>query len=210
MDELFRNFTNQTGIELPKNILKNYLNGKNNNSEFARLFKSNFTSINEESKPHINILISEEFVLEILKLKDIFPKHKRCELLFQELNNHDIFYEGKKMIPDLNSEKLLIEEILCHSNDYDYTKNRFKFPLIQKAYENLNSNYLLMKVILILSGDCGGESGIIVRGKNVGFDIGYQHDQSSQIEFNGMTYEYNGYFFENYERLHKPIIENFR
>jgi hypothetical protein len=211
MEETFNYFTHHTGIELPKNILKNYSKGKNNKSEFVRLFKSNVDSIKKGSSATLSVLISEKFVLEILKIIDRIPKQVRYNILFEKLEMYDkSFYNKKRMIPSLDSEKLIIEEVLCYLNDYDFKANRFKFPLIQEAYENLNSNYNEMKVILILYGDCGGEGGIIVRGKNVGFDSGYPHGESSEIKFNGEIIEYDGYFFENHERLHKPIIENFK
>ncbi len=209
-EELFDYFFKHTSIQIPKNVLKSYQKNQNKNSQFIRLFKSQIASIRKGSTDHLSVLVSEKFALEILKIIDEIPSQKRYNVLFHKLEMYDpSFYNGKKMIPSLDSVKLIIEEVFCYLNDYDFKENKFKFPLIQKAYENLKSNYNEMKVILILYGDCGGEGGIIVRGKNIGFDSGYPHGESSEIEFNDITYEYKGYFFEKYEKLHKPILENF-
>lgn len=208
IEELFNYFTEQTEIQIPQNIKENYLNDRNNNSEFVRLFKSNFDSIKKDNYPDLRILISERFAIEILKLIYNYPKQERYNILFQELEMYDIFYKGKKMANNLDSEKLLIEEILFYVSHYDYRKNQFKFPLIQRAYKNLDSNPDEMKVILILYASCGGEGGIIVRGKNLGYDSGYAYHESSEIEFNDEVFEYDGYSSEKQERIHKPILEN--
>jgi hypothetical protein len=209
IEKLFSDFITQSGIEIPQNILSNYKNGENNNSDFVRLFKLNFDSV-QKLNPELRILISESFVLEILNLINKFPKQNRFDILFQELENYDNFYNGKKMQIDLDTKKLLTEDLLYYVNDYNYNDNRFKFPLIQKAYENLDSNPEVMKVILILYADCGGEGGIIVRGKNHGFDTGYLHDEFSTIEFEGTIVEYDGYTKQSYERLHKVVILNLK
>ena len=209
IEKLFSDFITQSGIEIPQNILRNYKNGENNNSDFVRLFKLNFDSV-QKLNPELRILISESFVLEILKLINEFPKQNRYDILFQELESYDNFYNGKKMQIDLDTEKLLTEDLLYHINDYNYNDNRFKFPLIQKAFENLDSNPEVMKVILILYADCGGEGGIIVRGKNLGFDTGYLHDELSTFEFEGTIFEYDGYTKQNYERLHKVVTLNLK
>lgn len=210
VQELFSHFTSQTGIEIPFNVLKIYSDGKNNNSNFIRLFRSDVENLKKGILPELRILISEKFALKILKLINKYPVQDQYDVLFNNLELYDPIYKGKKMKEGLHTEKLLIEEIFYMVNDYDYTKNSFNFPLIQEAYQNLDSNPEIMKVILVLSGDCGGESGLIVRGKNLGYDTSYTHGESSEIEFKGQTYEYDGYLFENYERLHKLIIENFK
>ncbi len=210
-EELFDYFHKHTSIEIPKNIVKSYETNQNQNSQFIRLFKSQIESIKRGSKPELSILISENFVLEILKIIEGIPIQERYDMLFQKLEVYDTsFYKGRKMTLSLDSVKSIIEEILCYLNDYDYKENRFKFPLIQKAYEKLTSDCNEMKVILILYADCGGEGGIIVRGKNIGCNSGYPFNESSEIEFNGETIEYSGYFFEEHERLHKPVIKNFK
>lgn len=211
VQELFNYFTSQTGIEIPLNVLKIYSEGKNNNSNFIRLFKSHVEHLEKGILPELRILISEKFAFEILNLINKYPVQDQYDVLFSKLELYDLFfYKGKKMKEGLHTEKLLIEEIFYIVNDYNYKKNIFNFPLIQEAYQNLDSNPEVMKVILVLSGDCGGESGLIVRGKNLGYDTLYTHGESSEIEFNGQTYEYDGYLFENYERLHKIIIESFK
>ncbi|WP_396147913.1 hypothetical protein [Flavobacterium sp.] len=208
IEELFNYFTEKTEIQIPQNIKENYLNDRNNNSEFVRLFKSNFDSEKKDFNPILRVLISERFAIEILKLIYDYPKQERYNILFNELEIYDIFYKGKKMASSLDSEKLIIEEVLYYVDHYDYKKNQFKFPLIQQAYKNLDSNPDIMKVVLILHGSCGGEGGIIVRGKNLGYDSGCVHGESSEIEFNEEVFEYEGYSFEKYERIHKPILEN--
>lgn len=210
VQEQFNYFTSQTGIEIPLNVLKIYSEGKNNNSNFIRLFKSHVEHLEKGILPELRILISEKFAFEILNLINRYPAYDRYNILFNSLELYDPIYEGKKMKEGLHTEKLLVELIFYLVNDYDYAKSSFKFPLIQEAYQNLDSNPEMMKVIFVLSGDCGGESGLIVRGKNLGYDTWYTHGESSEIEFNGQTYEYDGYLFENYERLHKLIIENFK
>lgn len=210
-EELFNYFYKHTSIEIPKNIIKSYKKNQNQNSEFIRLFKYQIESLKKGYIPELSVLISEKFALEILKVIDETPIKERYNDILQKLEMYDTsFYNGKKIFPSLDSIKLIIEEVFGYLSDYDFKNNRFKFPLIQKAYENLNSNYNEMKVILILYGDCGGVGGIIVRGKNIGFDSGYSNLESSQIEVNGETIEYDGYLFEKHERLHKPIIENFK
>lgn len=209
-EKLFDFFHKNTSIEIPKNIVKFYEKNQNQNSQFIRLFECQVESINKGNKPDLSILISEKFVLEILKIIEEIPVQERLNILFKKLEMYDnSFYKGKKMTPSLDSIKLIIEEILFYLNDYDYKENKFKFPLIQKAYENLKLDYNEMKLILILSADCGGEGGIIVRGRNVGFDSGYPHSEFSEIEFNGEIIQYRGYFFEKHERSHIPVIENF-
>lgn len=203
----FELFTRHTGIDIPKNVINCYL-GKYGNYEFIRLFKANFDSIEKDYYPELRVLISEKFVLEILKVIYSFPKEEIYNTLFSNLEMYNSFYEGKKMTNSLDSEKLLIEELLYFINDYDYRKNQFKFPLIQKAFENLDSNPNVMKVILILYGSCGDEGGIIIRGKNLGYDSSLAHGESSEIEFNEEVFQYEGFSFEKFERIHKPILEN--
>lgn len=207
MEQLFNDFTEETGIRIPQNIKELYLDSNNSSSEFVRLFKANFQS---SKNPQLSILISEKFVLEILNLINNYPENDRYGLLFRDLETYDTFYKGKKMKPDLDSEKLLIEEILYYVSHYDYKNNQFKFPIIQRTYEKLNSNQDLMKVILILYGSCGGEGGIIVRGENVGHDCGYAHGEMSEIKMYEDTIEYRGYSSIAYERSHLAILENHR
>jgi hypothetical protein len=203
---LFKYFTDQSGIQIPKNVLQIYLSGKNNNSEFFRLFKSHIDSLKRGSVPDLSVLISEKFVNEILTLIHKYPYENRTTILFQEV--YDYQYKGREIEIGKDVEDFVIEEILYSVNDYNYKENRFDFPLVQEAYQNLGSDTEQMKVVLLLWGHCGGEGGLIVRGKNVGYDTGYTHDESSQIEFNRKIYEYKGFLFEKHEELHKPIPEN--
>lgn len=45
MNNKFEYFAEKTGIEIPQNVLNHYLNGKNSNSEFIRLFKSQIDDV---------------------------------------------------------------------------------------------------------------------------------------------------------------------
>lgn len=204
--KLFDYFTDQTGIQVPENVLQTYLNGKNNNSEFLRLFKFQIDSLEQGSAPDLRVLISEKFANEILTLIHKYPYEKRTTVLFQEV--YDYQYKGReiKIEPDVGD--FVIEEILYNVIDYNYRENRFDFALVQEAYQNLGSDPEEMKVVLILWSHCGGEGGLIVRGKNVGYNTGYTHGESSEIEFNTKKYEYDGFLFEENERLHKPISEH--
>lgn len=204
-NELFNYFTQETGIEIPQVIVKHYLNGNNNNSQFIRLFKSEIESVKNGNYPHLNVLISEKFAKEILKLIFEHSYNERITTLFQKIFDYNNYGKGIKI--DTSIEDFVIDEILYSIVDYNYRNDSFDFPIIQKAYENINSDHNEMKVVLVLSVDCGGEGGIIVRGKNEGFDINYSHTESLDLEFNGKKYEYKGFVFEEYEKLHQPIIE---
>ncbi|TXD80880.1 hypothetical protein ESY86_20495 [Subsaximicrobium wynnwilliamsii] len=208
MEELFNDFTNQTGIELPQSIIKYYLDGRNSNSQFVRLFKSNFDSVEKRKYPYLKVLLSEMFAREILTLIHEYSYDERINDLFYEIYNYH--YKDKQIIFDTNKEDFVIDEIFYATIDYNYKKNQFKFPLIQNAYEKLDSNPEFLKVILILHGSCGGDGGIIVRGKNIGYDSGYIHGEKTEVEFNDKIFEYNGYSFENYEKIHKVIEEKFK
>ncbi len=203
---LFRYFKKKTGIEMPQNILSLYKNNKNSNSEFIRLFGSHVNSMKKNNQPELRVRISEEFAMEILKLIHEYPLEERVNSLLQEI--YDLYYEGRKISIDTSEEKCVAEEILYWVEDYNSKENRFSFPLIQRAYENLGSNPQNINLILILWAHCGGEGGIVVRGKNIGYDAGYTHGESSEIEFNGKTFEYEGYLSENLEKPHRLTQEN--
>ena len=206
--ELFNYFEKQTKIQIPQNVQEYYLNGDNYNSQFIRLFKSQIDSVKRGDYPYLSVLISEKLAKEILKLVYEFSYDERITTLFQKVLNYNNYKKDIKF--DTSVEDFVIEEILYSTIDYNYKEDKFDFPLIQKAYENINSNHQELKVVLILWADCGGEGAIIVRGKNTGYDTGYPHSESTEIVFNEKTYEYRGFLFENYEKLHKPIIENFK
>jgi hypothetical protein len=202
--ELFNYFTKQTEIQIPQNVLKYYVNGGNNNSEFIRLFKYQIDSLEKGYNPELSVFISEKFAKEILTLIHEYSYEERTTTLYQEIFDNKSY--GKELKFDTNIEKIVIEEVLYSVTDYNYKENRFKFPLIQKAYQNVNSNPEEIKVVLVLWSDCGGEGGLIVRGKNIGYDTAYSHSETSEIEFNGKTYEYQGFLSEECERLHKLIL----
>ena len=48
---------------------------------------------------------------------------------------------------------------------------------------------------------------LIVRGKNIGYNSGYPHNEYNEIYFNGKKFEYPGFKFEEFEKPHKPILE---
>ncbi|REH00851.1 hypothetical protein [Flavobacterium aquicola] len=202
--ESFNYFTSQTGIQIPQNVLNIYSNGDTDNSEFIRLFKPQIDSIKKGYNPELRVLISENFAKEILTLIHEYSYEERITTLYKEIFNNKNY--GKELKLDTNMDKIVIEEVLYSVTDYNYKENTFKFPLIQKAYKKINSNPEEIKVFLVLWCDCGGEGGLIVRGKNIGCDTGYTHSDSSEIEFNGKIYEYDGYLFEKHEKLHKAIL----
>jgi hypothetical protein len=202
--ELFNYFTKQTEIQIPQNVLKYYVNGGNNNSEFIRLFKYQIDSLEKGHNPELSVFISENFAKEILTLIHEYSYEERITTLYKEIFDYNNY--GEKLMFDTSIEEFVIEEVLYSVTDYNYKENTFKFPLIQKAYQNINSNPEETKVVLVLWSDCGGEGGLIVRGKNIGYDTAYSHSETSEIEFNGKTYEYQGFLSEEYERLHKLIL----
>lgn len=204
--ELFNYFTRETGIQIPQNVMDIYSNGNNNNSEFIRLFKDTVVSLEKGYQPQLSILISPQFAIEILTLIHEYSYQERITTLFQEICSYNNY--NKELINNVkNIEDFVIEEILYIVIDYNYKENKFKFPLIQKAFENINSNIEEIKVLLILWAHCGGEGGLIVRGKNTGFDAGYVHGETKEIDFKGKKYEYDGFVFEEHERIHKLITE---
>lgn len=221
--ESFEYFHNQTGVEIPYNIQHNYLDDKNNNSEFVRLFKSLIDSLERDNKPGFNILISERFANEILKVIYEIPKNERIEIVFKEISNHsfneikNIYLKNNELYNGVNdkpineeTEKFLLDQVFFTVNNYDLRNNKFNFKWVQKAYENLGSDSFYIKVILTLWAHCGGEGGIIIRGMKTGFNSGYAYNETSEIEFNGKIFEYMGYAFEESERPHTPILENLK
>lgn len=205
IEDQFDYFKKQTGIQIPQNVVENYLNNKNNNSEFIRLFKYQVDSVEKGHYPELSILISEKFAKEILTLIHEYSYSERITNLFQEIFDYNNY--NKELKIETNIEEFVIEEILYSVIDYNYIENKFKFPLIQKAYENIGSKTEELKVILILWTHCGGEGGIIVRGRNIGFDSGYAHGDFSVVNFKDKKYEYSGFLFEEDEKIHKPILE---
>ena len=213
-------FAQQTGIEIPKDVLKFYAlhEKKDIDFEFIRLFKYQYESCKNGQKPYLSVLISEAFALEILKLIYAIPNEERMEVLFNKISNHSfnginkkIYFENNKLYSGIDHnpieddiEEFILDEIFYSVNDYDYAKNEFNFHLIQTAYENLQSDCENIKVILILYADCGGEGGIIVRGKHLGYSAGYAHIDESYIVFNEKRIAYRGFIQEKYE---SPYID---
>jgi hypothetical protein len=202
MEELFNYYTSQTGIIIPQNVQKYYLN-YDGNSRFLEFLKSQIDSTKKGYYPELLVLISEKFAKEILTLIFKFPYEERITDLFKIVCEYNKY--GKDIIIERSIEDFVIEEILYSVIDYNYKENKFGFPLIQKAYKNINFNSEEVKIILRLWIDCGGEGGLIIRGKNVGCDTVYSHNEDSKIKFNGKIYEYKGFFFEEYEKSHKPF-----
>ncbi|MGH1388448.1 hypothetical protein [Kordia sp.] len=210
-------FTLNTGIEIPKNVLDFYTTheSKNINFQFPRLFSYVCQS---SGKPEMTVLLSEEFAVEILNLIYAIPEENRMQTLFNQIKANEFneindkyhlknnkLYNGTNPKPSNDDvEEFILDEIFFSVNDYDYKNNKFNFPLVQKAYKNLGSDSNYMKVILILWADCGGEGGIIVRGKNTGYCSGYAHIDDSVIVFNEKTIMYRGYMSEKHEI---PYIE---
>ncbi|WP_298901606.1 hypothetical protein [uncultured Psychroserpens sp.] len=213
-------FASTTGIDIPKEIVDFYElhEDKNIDFEFIRLFRDLYGSSKKGEYPYISLLISENFALEILKLIYAIPDTNRMEILFESIKNHPfngihtkIYLKNNTLYRSIDdkpiaedTEEFIIEEILFAVNDYDYRSNSFNFPLIQKAYESLNSDSSNIKVILILSVDCGGEGGIIVRGKHMGYSASYAHIDESYVMFNEKRIAYSGFLCEDSER---PYIE---
>jgi|SRR5690554_2138534 len=219
--ESFEYFYNKTEIEIPKEIQDYYLEEKNNNSSFVRLFKSQIETLKDGYQPTLSVLISETFAREILKLVYEIPKDVRMDVLFKQISNHsfngikNIYLKNNQLysastneVFEEDTEEFILNEIFFSVKDYDFRDNKFNFSLVQSAYEKLSHNDVNIKVILILWGDCGGEGGIIVRGKNIGFNSSYPHNEYNEIHFNGKKYEYPGFLFEEYEKKHKPFLEN--
>lgn len=190
-------FYEKTGIEIPEKIISLYSLHRNKEFDFLRLFEAQYEDVKNGLSPYLSILISEEFAKEILNLIYEYSYEERVTILFQEICNYN---KEKKINIESNIEDFVLEEILFSVNDYNYIENKFDFFLIQKAYENIGSDFNKMKVILILFGDCGGEGGIIVRGKNRGFSSNYTHGEFSEIEYGGNKVKYLGYLFEQYEK----------
>lgn len=203
MNNKFEYFKEKTGIEIPQNIVKHYLNRKNSDSEFMRLFKSQIDDVEKGLNPDLYILVSENFAKEILKLIYEYSYDERVTILFKNICDYNNY--GKNIKFDTAIEVFVIEEILYTVNDYDFKQNQFKFPLIQKAYENIALNTEEIKVILLLWGHCGGKGGVIVRGKNIGYDSFCVHTDYSEVEYNGNFYSYQGFPPEEYETLHTPV-----
>jgi hypothetical protein len=206
IEEQFDYFEKQTGIEIPINIRECYLGDRNTNSEFIRLFKYEVDTAEKGYHPDLGVLISSKFAKEILKLIYEYSCEDRTTTLLQHVFDYNNYGSQIKIEP--NTEDFVVEEIFCAVSDYNYIENKFKFPLIQKAFENIGSNTEEIKVILILWSHCGGEGGIIVRGKNTGFDSGYTHIDFSEVEFEGKKYGYQGFSLEEHEKPHRPILEN--
>lgn len=186
--------------------MENYSLDKHNDSEFIRLFKYQIDNLEKGHSTDLNVLVSEKFAKEILRVIYEYSYEERITILFQQVFNY--YNYGKELKFDTSIEDFVIEEILHSTSDYNYKENKFKFPLTQKAYENINSNLEELKVVLVLWSHCGGEGGLIIRGRNIGFDTGYTFGEYSTVEFNGKFYEYEGFLFEEHEKIHKPILEN--
>ena len=85
MNNKFEYFAEKTGIEIPQNVLNHYLNDKNSNSEFVRLFKSQIDDVEKTLSPDLSILVSENFAKEILKLIYEFSYEERITILFKDI-----------------------------------------------------------------------------------------------------------------------------
>tara|TARA_R110002072_G_scaffold294963_3_gene465571 strand:+ start:525 stop:1298 length:774 start_codon:yes stop_codon:yes gene_type:complete len=219
--EMANYFAEKTGILIPKEVLDFYSLHENENMdlEFVRLFKHQYESIKDGGNPYISVLISEKLAIEIVKLCMTIPEHNRIEILFDKIKNHSFNKIGEKMYfkndklynsfknkpIEEDYEEFVLDEILYSVNDYDFRNNRFNFSLIQQAYENIGSEINNIKAILILWVHCGGEGGIIVKGKNVGYETGYAHIDDLDLNFNGKNIKYRGFLHEENEKIYTEI-----
>lgn len=203
------------GIEIPQNIIDLYdqYDKELRDTAFITTLESIAERISNDYEP-IEILMSEAFAREVIRLMDLVKEEHGLEHLFQQIKNHefnkikncDLIHEklintktGQPFNEDL--EEFVYSEILYTVNDYDFKKNRFNYPLLQQAFENLNSDINLIKCILVLYADCGGLGGIIFKGLKAGHHIDHSYDDPiHDIVHNGKNIEYQGFVNKHCER----------
>ncbi|MBI1306957.1 MAG: hypothetical protein GC181_10180 [Bacteroidetes bacterium] len=209
----------KTGIEIPQTILDFYADGVNQDAEdgFIQAFKVEYENAKQGYLPEMSILISESFASEILKLYFAVPEKERIETTLAHIKNHpfnemgnkfysknnQLYHSHNNQLVDEDNDVFLLDEIFYAVKDYDVKENQFNFSLVQKAYENCGCDDQNIKVILLLWAHCGGEGGLIVKGKNTGYETGYAYLDDVKILYQNKVFRYPGFLKEEFE---KPMI----
>lgn len=134
------------------------------------------------------VQIEEEFASAILSKFETLTVSQR-EKIETDIRNSEILCEYRDYGDSL-LDFLLVEGLL-----FDEKNNRFILPFLQEAYEEKQSDRLLVKAIFEVWSHCGGWGGLITSGKGEGFEGGGVHAEYRQVKYNGKSYDYNSNVF---------------
>lgn len=220
--EIAEGLKQKTGIEIPNQIVDLFLNYEEElkDSFLLESLIFEYDRIKERNEAHTNILISEVFAQEIMKLISLTINDHGIEKVFTMICNHE--FNGIKNVEIKNNklfdtrenkyrneslEIFIYNQIFFATRDFDIKHNQFNFSIIQNAYENLSSDEKLIKCIWILDADCGGEGGMIVKGANTGNRIDYYYGAFDRhIPFQDETIEYEGFPEPKWEKSYVKLL----
>lgn len=176
---------------LPKEIRSFYVGLKRTSNDLTSTIENVYS---QKSKPSIIIQISSNLAKRVISN---FLKLSSREIsdLDEAINCFD-----KESLQGFDNtlSYLLIDGV----NFYDVNTNKFQLPIINRAYEDIESNRNELKIIMLTWAHCGGWGGLILNGIKAGFDGGGMHGHYLEVEHEGQKYEYNSNFYEHMEKHH--------
>lgn len=176
------------GVKLPNEIRQFYLDGFLSNETFWKTIER----INFNENFQLVIQIDDIFAKEIIKTLLNLSSNEKKELIAEETQGN--------VVP--NFEILVNSYLTEYVNKYNPETNQFQRKYIQKSYKKLGNNSSHLKIVLCLWAHCGGWGGIIIKGKNAGFNGGGMHGHYKTVTVDSKEYEYNSNFYENMEKSH--------
>ena len=187
--EMFNKLQKIIGISIPNDIVNYYLDIPRKNDDFSRMA---LQLINKERKPLIFVQIIPEFAIKIIKN-------------IEKLNQNEIRYLKNELQKITNETCETTQEIISFIlvdgvNLYNIELNKFQISIINKTYEETDFNTNNIKVLLCNWMHCGGWGGIVLRGKNVGYEGGAMHGHYLEVDYKGIKYEYNSCYHANIEQ----------
>jgi len=95
----------------------------------------------------------------------------------------------------------LLEYLLLETQGfYDFRKQKFNIPALQKVYETFDNKDNLIVHLFVTWIHCGGAGGIILNTNKSGYSGGCMHGEGLKIEINGTEYMYNSNCFAASEK----------
>ncbi|WP_028980656.1 hypothetical protein [Sporocytophaga myxococcoides] len=94
-----------------------------------------------------------------------------------------------------------LEYLLSETQDfYDFRKQRFNIPFLQKIYETFDNKDNLLVHLFVTWIHCGGAGGVILNTNKKGYLGGCVHGDWLKITIDGTDYWYNSNCFVNTEK----------
>lgn len=224
LESMLEFYLSKTGIQVPQTALDYYLSTPKRRAFFEKDFRAHveFIKSKERYDDLLSIFLSEALVAETLRMVDDAITAQKTPALMREIKawkfGNDIqpgiasittayFENGDPDIEEFtfslehseqkftaNIYKFICETVLRTADGYDVRQNRFRFSMLDDAFERLGREHDLFDGLLIFHADCGGFGGLVMLGKHRGDEALFEHgDTFKRTTARGHEIAYEGF-----------------